>query len=103
MRPVPDAIAGDMYCGSSFECGVLSVLEDEDDAVERDVLDPAGKDDGGIEEVELEAEGDGRRTGRGGGIGEGEGDLRSFSMLTGGLLSVGVKKTVSVGEGRGDF
>lgn len=88
-----------MYCGSSFECGVLSVLDDEDDAVERDELEPAGRDDAGV--VELDAEG--RRIGRGGGMGEGEGDLRSFNVLRVGVLSVGVKNTVSVGEGSGDL
>jgi hypothetical protein len=95
----PEATAGDLYCGSSFKCGVLSVLDDEDDAVEREELEPAGRDDVGM--VELEAEG--RRIGRGGGMGEGEGDLRSFNVLRVGVLSVGVKNTVSVGEGSGDL
>jgi hypothetical protein len=74
----------------------LSVLDDEDDAVASDELDPAGKDEEGMAEV---VGGDGRRTGRGGGIGEGDGDLRSYVAIGSGALSAGVKKIVSVGDG----
>lgn len=60
-------------------------------------------DEGMVEVVAVEVGGDGRRIGRGGGMGEGDGDLRSYDSIGSGVLSVGVKKTVSVGDGAGDF
>jgi hypothetical protein len=67
----------------------LSVREEDDDAVEREELDPAGNDEGGIVGVEDPA-GDGLRTGLGGGMGAGEsnGDFRSSPVL--GAEKVGV-------------
>ena len=69
----------------------MSVLEEDDDAVESEELDPAGSAEGGMVGVDDPA-GDGLRTGRGGGMGVGEsnGDVDLRSTPVEGADRVGV-------------